>query len=63
MKCNNPICPIVYHYSLLLENIIVRVISSWGSLMARNSQVKLVTLYAAETTQPPSVPLMVNCEP
>ena len=44
-------------------NIIVRVISSWGSLMAWNSQVKLVTLYAAETTQPPSVPLMVNCEP
>ena len=43
---------------LLLDNIIVR-----GSLMARNSQVELVTLYAAETTQPSSVPLMVNCEP
>lgn len=58
MKCNNTICPIVYHFSILLDNIIVR-----GSLMARNSQVELVTLYAAETTQPPSVPLMVNCEP
>ena len=58
MKCNNTICPIVYHFSILLDNIIVR-----GSLMARNSHVELVTLYAAETTQPPSVPLMVNCEP